>query len=143
MNLARVGGIMQSFSCGVAIFLSVPSKRHRKKAASDSGDGIADKRARGAESILAAAAAYSMRPWDRHASRLSFREKRRGQSMLLARRHHRGSEGEGELGKDARRRKRDGTRAGRSGEEGPGARSRACNVCRLQECHYVSFARVR
>lgn len=23
------------------------------------------------------------------------------------------------------------------------ARERACNVCRLQECHYVSFARVR
>lgn len=83
--LRRCGVFLPSSS--LSLSLSRVSDTGNRMARSDSGDGRAVKRA--AKSILeaatatAATAAYSMRPWDRHASRVSFREKHRGQSMLL------------------------------------------------------------
>lgn len=74
----------------------------------------------------------SMRPWDRRASRVGFREKRRGQNVLAADADVIGSAME------------EGATEAGSRTVISRARARArYNVCRLRECHYVSFARVR
>lgn len=91
---------------------------------------------------------YSMRPWDRHASRVSFREKHaRTEYILYISRHHTKSEKERDRGwtKAEQRivREKEGRLTMISRGRKRRRNSRAYNVCRLQECHYVSFARVR
>lgn len=84
---------------------------------------------------------------------VSFREKRRGQSIRLytyadiigsEKDGDRGeNEGKGRQREAKRERERSPTVIPHGTKRREDERARACNVCRLQECHYVSFARVR